>query len=59
MKKFVKDYIYLLKEGYRFMRKHWKGIFIINTILSGLNVYASCKFKSFMKSTDKEEGTLN
>lgn len=33
MKKFVKDYIYLLKEGY--------------------------KFKSFTRSTNKEEETLN
>lgn len=59
MKKFVKDYIYLLKEGYKFMRKHWKEIFIINAILSGLNVYGGYKFKSFTRSTNKEEETLN
>lgn len=34
MKKFVKDYVNLYKESFRFMREHWVGCIVWNAVIA-------------------------
>ena len=38
MREFVKDYIALCKESGKFMKKHWKGVLVLNAAIIGIEV---------------------
>lgn len=51
MKEFWKDYVDMCKEGCKFYKKHWKGMFVLNAVVIGAEVaYFAYQNRKFTKS---------
>lgn len=62
MKEFWKDYLKLHKDSFRFCKKHWKGVALLNAAIIGTEfVYYQARYHlfdiylDFKKSKKKEE----